>query len=36
MENLLENIQNHDWLICDHSQELPQIATELYLQLMQL
>lgn len=36
MENLLENIQNHDWLICDHTQELPQIATELYLQLMQL
>lgn len=36
MEKLLENIQNHDWLICDHSQELPQIATELYLQLMQL
>ena len=36
MENLLENIQNHDWLICDHSQESPQIATELYLQLMQL
>lgn len=36
MENLLENIQNHDWLICDHSQELPQIARELYLQLMQL
>jgi O-succinylbenzoic acid--CoA ligase len=36
MENLLEDIQNHDWLICDYSQELPQIATELYLQLMQL
>ncbi|MBD2392343.1 MULTISPECIES: 2-succinylbenzoate--CoA ligase [Aphanizomenon] len=36
MENLLEDIQNHDWLICDHSQELLQIATELYLQLMQL
>ena len=36
MENLLENLQNYDWLICDHSQELPQIATELYLQLMQL
>ena len=36
MENLLENVQNHDWLICDHSQELPQIATELYLKLTQL
>ena len=36
MENLLENIQNYDWLICDHSQELPQIATELYLKLTQL
>jgi O-succinylbenzoic acid--CoA ligase len=36
MENLLEDIQNHDWLICDYSQELPQIATELYSQLIQL
>ncbi|MBE9251963.1 2-succinylbenzoate--CoA ligase [Dolichospermum sp. LEGE 00240] len=36
MENLLNNIQNHDWLICDHSQELPKIATELYLKLTQL
>ncbi|MEA5529418.1 2-succinylbenzoate--CoA ligase [Dolichospermum sp. UHCC 0684] len=36
MENLLDNIQNYDWLICDHSQELPQIATELYLKLTQL
>ena len=36
MEELLNNIQNHDWLICDHSQELPKIATELYLKLTQL
>jgi O-succinylbenzoic acid--CoA ligase len=36
MENLLNNIQNHDWLICDHGQELPKIATELYLKLTQL
>ena len=36
MEELLNNIQNHDWLICDHSQELPQIATELYLKFTQL
>ena len=36
MENILDNIQNHDWLICDHSQELPKIATELYLKLTQL
>jgi O-succinylbenzoic acid--CoA ligase len=36
MENLLENIQKYDWLICDHSQELPRLATELYLQLTQL
>ncbi|MDD1467757.1 hypothetical protein MEO43_21255, partial [Dolichospermum sp. ST_sed5] len=36
MENLLENVQNHDWLICDYSQELPQITTELYLKLTQL
>jgi len=36
MENLLENIQKYDWLICDHSQELPRVATELYLQLTQL
>ena len=36
MENLLENLRNYDWLICDHSQELPQIATELYLKLTQL
>jgi o-succinylbenzoate---CoA ligase len=36
MENLLENLQNHDWLICDHSQELRQTATELYLKLTQL
>ena len=36
MEKLLENIQNHDWLICDYSQELPQIATELYLKFTHL
>ncbi len=36
MENLLDNVQNHDWLICDYSQELPKIATELYLKLTQL
>ncbi|MDB9307735.1 2-succinylbenzoate--CoA ligase [Aphanizomenon sp. CS-733/32] len=36
MEELLNNLQNHDWLICDHSQELPKIATELYLKLTQL
>ncbi|MTJ50878.1 2-succinylbenzoate--CoA ligase [Dolichospermum sp. UHCC 0259] len=36
MENLLNNIQNHDWLICDHSQELPKIVTELYLKFTQL
>ena len=36
METLLDNVQNYDWLICDHSQELPQIATELYLKLTQL
>jgi O-succinylbenzoic acid--CoA ligase len=36
MEELLNNIQNHDWLICNHSQELPKIATELYLKLTQL
>ncbi len=36
MENLLEKIKNYDWLICDHHQELPQIATELYLKLTQL
>ncbi|MTJ08571.1 2-succinylbenzoate--CoA ligase [Anabaena sp. UHCC 0204] len=36
MENLLNNLQNHDWLICDYSQELPQIATELYLNFTQL
>ena len=36
MENLLDNVQNHKWLICDHSQELPRIATELYLKITQL
>lgn len=36
MENLLDNVQNHHWLICDHSQELPRIATELYLKITQL
>jgi O-succinylbenzoic acid--CoA ligase len=36
MENLLDNVQNHNWLICDHSQELPQIAAELYLKITQL
>ncbi|BAZ86946.1 2-succinylbenzoate--CoA ligase [Dolichospermum compactum] len=36
MENLLDNIHNHHWLTCDHSQELPKIATELYLKLTQL
>ncbi len=33
MENLLDHIRNHNWLICDHSQELPQIAAELYLKI---
>ncbi|MEA5554073.1 2-succinylbenzoate--CoA ligase [Anabaena cylindrica UHCC 0172] len=32
----LQKIKNHDWLICDHSQEFQQIATELYLELTQL
>ncbi|MFO5527722.1 MAG: 2-succinylbenzoate--CoA ligase [Cuspidothrix sp.] len=36
MENLLDKLTKDDWLICDHSQELPQIATELYLKFTQL
>jgi o-succinylbenzoate---CoA ligase len=36
MEHLLEKLKNNDWLICDHSQELPQITTELYLKFIQL
>ena len=36
MEKLLDKLTKDDWLICDHSQELPQIATELYLKFTQL
>lgn len=36
MENLLDKLTKDDWLICDHGQELPQIATELYLKFTQL
>lgn len=36
MENLFDKLTKDDWLICDHSQELPQIATELYLKFTQL
>ena len=32
----LQNLKNHDWLICDNSQYFQQIATELYLQFMEL
>jgi o-succinylbenzoate---CoA ligase len=32
----LENLKNHDWLIVDNSQEFYQIATELYLELLEI
>jgi O-succinylbenzoic acid--CoA ligase len=32
----LETLKNHDWLICENSHQLPEIATELYLQLKQI
>jgi O-succinylbenzoic acid--CoA ligase len=34
--NYLQKIPNQDWLICNHSQDFQQIATELYLELTQL
>ncbi len=36
MENLLDKLKKDDWLICHRSQELPEIATELYLKFTQL
>lgn len=36
MENLLDKLTKDDWLICDRNQELPEIATELYLKFTQL
>ncbi|MBE9054493.1 2-succinylbenzoate--CoA ligase [Sphaerospermopsis sp. LEGE 08334] len=32
----LKNIKNHDWLIVENSQEFYQIATELYLELLEI
>ncbi|MFM7408142.1 MAG: 2-succinylbenzoate--CoA ligase [Cuspidothrix sp.] len=36
MENLLDKLTKYDLLTCDHSQDIPQIATELYLKFIQL
>ena len=32
----LEKLKNHHWLIVDNSQEFYQIATELYLELLEI